>query len=127
MAIAAADRRRPSSIRCRPFRLRADEGGSASRFVGPRGALTKMARSSDELPEAAGVDPLADLHRDPSTRAHAPMPEGVPVRVAHRHVDVRPATDARRDVVDPELQVLVHRGLTDEGSDEPRRQMWLPL
>src|SRR5438132_4764729 len=88
-------------------------------------ALTKMARSGDELPEAAGVDPLADLHRDPSTRAHAPMPEGVPVRVAHRHVDVRPATDARRHVVDPELQVLVHRGLKGEGSDDPRREMSL--
>src|SRR5437879_13309104 len=104
MAIAAADRRRPSSIRCRPFRLRADEGGSASRFVGPRGALTKMARSGDELPEAAGVDPLADLHRDPSTRAHAPMPGGVPVRGAHRNVGFRPATVARRD----ELETGVH-------------------
>src|SRR5438874_8432501 len=123
MAIAAADRRRPSSIRCRPFRLRADEGGSASRFVGPRGALTKTTPSGDELPEAAGVDPLADLHRDPSTRAHAPMPEGVPVRVAHRHVDVRPATDARRDAVDLELEVLVHRGLKGDGSDDARREM----
>src|SRR5205809_358354 len=118
MAIAAADRRRPSSIRCRPFRLRADDGRPASRFVGPRGALTKMARSGDELPEAAGVDPSANLHGDPSPRAHAPTPEGVPVGVAHRHVDVRPAADARRDVVDPELQVLVHGGLQGERPDD---------
>src|SRR5207237_10585545 len=96
MAIAAADRRRPSSIRCRPFRLRADEGGSASRFVGPRGALTKMARSGDELPEAAGVDPLADLHRDPSTSAHAPFPEGLTVRGACWHLAVVTATECRR-------------------------------
>src|SRR5947207_3823136 len=125
MAIAAAARRRPSSIRCRPFRLRAEDGRPASRFVGPRGALTKMARSGDELPEAAGVDPSANLHGDPSPRAHAPTPEGVPVGVAHRHVDVRPAADARRDVVDPELQVLVHGGLQGERSDDPRRKMSL--
>src|SRR2546428_1505177 len=45
--------------------------------------------------------------------------------MAHRHVDVRPTADPRGHVVDPELQVLVDRGLERERADDPRPEVLL--
>src|SRR6266566_1106586 len=82
-------------------------------------------RSRHDLVEPTAFDAPPDLHRDPSPRTHRTAPERVPVRVAHRHVDVRPAADTRRHVVDPELQVFVDRGLEGERSDDPRSEVFL--
>src|SRR3989475_4608454 len=78
-----------------------------------------------DLVEPAAVDAASDLHRDPSSRAHRTPPERVPVRMAERHVDVRPASDPGGHVVDPELEVLVDRGLERERADDPGSEVFL--
>src|SRR3989442_608357 len=89
------------------------------------GGASRLRISGHEFAESAGVRRATDLHRNAPSGAHRAAPQRVAIRMAHRHVDVRAAADPRRDIVDPEVQVLVHGRLERERANDPRRKVLL--
>src|SRR2546430_1063665 len=70
-------------------------------------------------------DAAATPPRDRRAGPPGPPQNRVPMGRAEGYVPVPPPADPGRDVVHPELQVLVDRGLEREGPDDPRRKVLL--